>query len=594
VIVTVTLPGAINHALAHRTREMHPEETQMTQKFTHFCRGLFFWEGAPSLKIGLMLTGLSLIALSSLTACGTQTVTPTPTTPNRGILGVTVSGLPNTLSANITVTGPTSFRQTLTASQVLGNLEPGTYTVTAANVNASGLEFAANVSGSPVTVEAGGFATANVTYTLQNPGGTGSLSVQLRGLPDGLTPTLVVRGTGGTFPIKPDQTLQNLVPGLYSVTAEPVRQAGAVIDTIFDGTSATVTVNANATVLAKLDFIPRPGTGLLWVGSEASVTGFGFKAFTESALAQSGSPASSLQLAQTFNDISPQRFVGLAMDAARVWTTASSFFNDQSNSAVAAFSIAQAGVPVVRPSPLIRGTNNSLSNLRGLVFDRSGNLWVVSVDNRTLMKFTPDQLQSGTPSPAVTLDLSALETSLFVGPSQVALTFDVQDNLWIGSNARIIKITREQLNTSGVIGSSDVTVRFFNSGRQVLALAFDDSGNLWSASSRGLVKLSATQLAQAGPDESSNPDNDVILILDQIVRGSSATIPSSVAFDNSGNLWAGTDTGTLIRLTPDQLKVSAIITPDVVIQTGVKARVTALTFNPAPSNLPIFQPGTTP
>ncbi len=571
----------------------------MTHLFTPFHHGLSYWKQPPSLSIGLMLTGLALIALSSLTACGSQPVVPNPVTPNpvtpdRGTLGVTVSGLPNTLSANVTVTGPAGFRQTLTASQVLGNLEPGTYTVTATNVSAGSLEFAANVSGSPAAVEAGGFATANVAYSLQNPGGTGNLSVQLTGLPDGLTPTLVVRGPGGTFPIRPDQTLQNLVPGTYSVTAEPIRQAGATIDTIFDGTSAVVTVNANASVVASLDFIPRPGTGLLWVGSEASATGFGFKAFASSALARSGNPAPSLQLAQTFSEISPQRFVGLTMDAARVWTTASSFFGDQVNSAVAAFSIAQAGAPVVRPSALVRGTNNSLSNLRGLVFDRSGNLWVISVDNRTLMKFIPDQLQSGTPTPAVTLDLSALGTALFVGPTQVAMTFDTQDNLWIGSNARIIKLTREQLNTSGVINSNDVSVRFFNNGRQVLALAFDAGGNLWSASSRGLVKLSATQLAQAGPDESTNPDNDVILALDQIIRGSSATVPFSVAFDNAGNLWAGTDTGTLIRLTPDQLAVSAIITPGVVIQTGVNARVTALTFNPAPSNLPIFQPGLNP
>ncbi len=530
-----------------------------------------------------------LMILSLLSACGSQAATPA-----RGSLGVTVSGLPSNLSASVTVSGPGGFSQSLKASQTLGNLEPGSYTLTAASVSASGLIYTASISGSPATIEAGKFATANVTYALQNPGGTGGLSVRVSGLPEGLTPALVVRGPGGTFPISLDQPLQNLVPGAYTVTASPVRQPGTTVDAIFDGTATTVTVGADVTVLAELNFAPRIGTGLLWVSSEASTTGFGFRGYTAAALNSSGNPAPSLRLAQAFGDLSPPRFVGLALDATRLWTTASSFDTDPDNNGVVAFSPSQAGLPVVRPSVIIRGTSTgtfltTLTRPGGLVFDRGGNLWTVSIANRTLMKFSPDQLKTSTPTPAVTLDLGAFSTALFVGPPRVGLAFDTQDNLWLGSNARVIKLTPAQLSASGTIGLAEATVRLFNNGRQVNALAFDAVGNLWVAGSGRFAQFSAAQLLQAGPDETANPAPAVILTLSQNVNNSGT--PFSMAFDNGGNLWAGTGAGTVVRLTPEQLTASGTVTPSVVIETGSGAAINGLAFAPAPANLPLIQPG---
>lgn len=557
---------------------------------------VLFWDEAilavaisntATARRGLAILLLAILCL--LSACGSQTAVSA-----RGSLGVTVSGLPSNLSASVTVRGPSGFSQNLSASQTLGNLEPGTYTLTAASISASGLIYAASISGSPATVEAGKFATANVAYALQNPGGTGGLSVRVSGLPEGLTPNLVVRGPGGTFPISLDQPLQNLVPGVYAVTASPVRQPGTTVDTIFDGTATTVTVGAGITISAEINFAPRIGTGLLWVGSEASTTGFGFRGYTPAALSSSGNPAPSLRLAQAFGDLSPPRFVGLALDATRLWTTASSFDTDPDNNGVVAFSPSQAGLPVVRPGVIIRGTSTgtfltTLTRPGGLVFDRGGNLWTVSIANRTLMKFTPDQLKTGTPTPAATLDLGAFSTALFVGPSRVGLAFDAQDNLWLGSNARVIKLTPAQLSASGTIGLADAAVRLFNDGRQVNALAFDASGNLWVAGSGRIAQFSATQLSQAGPDETANPAPAVILTLSQNVNSSGT--PFSLAFDNSGNLWAGTGAGTVVRLTPQQLTASGTVTPDVVIETGSGAAISGLAFAPTPANLPLIQPG---
>lgn len=553
----------------------------------YFGDGFILWTTLATTRGGF--ASLLLMILSLLSACGSQAATPA-----RGSLGVTISGLPSNLSANVTVSGPGGFSQSLSAGQTLGNLEPGTYTLTAASVSASGLIYTASISGSPATVEASKFATANVTYALQNPGGTGGLSIRVNGLPEGLTPELVVRGPGGTFPLRLDQPLQNLVPGVYAVTASPLRQSDTTVDTIFDGTAVTVTVTGGAIAVADINFAPRIGTGLLWVSSEASATGFGFRGYTAAALNSSGNPAPSLRLAQAFGDLLPTRFVGLALDATRLWTTARSFDLDPDNHGVVAFSLSQAGVPVVRPSVLIRGasTNTLLTNvtrLGGLAFDQSGNLWVVSIVNQTLVKFSPEQLKTGTPTPAVALDLSDFSATLFTGSQQAGLAFDTQGNLWFGSNARIIKLTPSQLSTSGKITQADVTVRLFNDGRRVNALAFDAIGNLWVASSGRIAQFSVAQLSQAGPDETANPAPLVTLTLGQNVNNSAT--PFSLAFDNGGNLWAGTGAGTIVRLTPEQLTASGTITPSVAIETGSGVAINGLAFAPAPANLPLIQPG---
>jgi hypothetical protein len=58
-----------------------------------------------------------------------------------GALDVSVSGLPQSASANVSVTGPDGFNRALTGTASLTGLFPGTYTVTAATVNVSGTSY---------------------------------------------------------------------------------------------------------------------------------------------------------------------------------------------------------------------------------------------------------------------------------------------------------------------------------------------------------------------------------------------------------------------------------------------------------------------
>jgi hypothetical protein len=81
-----------------------------------------------------------------------------------GTLAVTVSGLPDGVDAAVTVSGPESFSQALTATRTLTDLSPGSYTVDAASVTGGEDSYDPSPASQPVEVAAGAQARATVTY----------------------------------------------------------------------------------------------------------------------------------------------------------------------------------------------------------------------------------------------------------------------------------------------------------------------------------------------------------------------------------------------------------------------------------------------
>jgi hypothetical protein len=82
-----------------------------------------------------------------------------------GSLTVTIAGLPGGTVAAVDVTGPGGFARALTATETLTGLAPGSYTVTASPVSASGGQYSPAPATQQVTVATGGVATATVTYS---------------------------------------------------------------------------------------------------------------------------------------------------------------------------------------------------------------------------------------------------------------------------------------------------------------------------------------------------------------------------------------------------------------------------------------------
>ncbi len=86
-----------------------------------------------------------------------------PLEPGQGALAVSVDQLPSGQLASVVVTGPAGFTSTVTGTTVLA-VAPGTYTVSASQVDDGADTYYPTVTGSPAAVEPGQLAVVGVSY----------------------------------------------------------------------------------------------------------------------------------------------------------------------------------------------------------------------------------------------------------------------------------------------------------------------------------------------------------------------------------------------------------------------------------------------
>ncbi len=184
------------------------------------------------LRVGVLVTGM---------ACGSggdggPSGPPAPTT---GSLALTISGLPSGIPASVAVTGPGGFSRSVTATETISSLAPGSYAIAAQAVSASDGRYGGSPASQSINVAASTTpASASVTYALV----TGSLTVTISGLASPATGSTASRGRGATAVIvdarvtvtgpnnfsrmlTATQTLVGLDPGTYAVTAAEVIDA---------------------------------------------------------------------------------------------------------------------------------------------------------------------------------------------------------------------------------------------------------------------------------------------------------------------------------------------------------------------------------
>ena len=133
-----------------------------------------------------------------------------------GSLAVSISGLPSATAAAVQVSGPGAFNASLTGSQSLTSLAPGSYQLTTSAVVALPYDYLATAAVQTVLVSAGSTAPASVAYAAT----TGALAVSISGVPSGAVPAVAVTGPGAfSASVSASQTLSRLVPGTYQVAA---------------------------------------------------------------------------------------------------------------------------------------------------------------------------------------------------------------------------------------------------------------------------------------------------------------------------------------------------------------------------------------
>ncbi|WP_144392129.1 hypothetical protein [Pleionea sediminis] len=110
----------------------------------------------------LLAVFLSFILLS----CGGSDYGSSSNNNYKGDLLVTISGLPVGSDANVTISGPNDFSQSVTATTTLNDLDTGTYTIIAGEVSENNETYIPDIESQTVTVVRNQQANATVNYGL--------------------------------------------------------------------------------------------------------------------------------------------------------------------------------------------------------------------------------------------------------------------------------------------------------------------------------------------------------------------------------------------------------------------------------------------
>jgi sugar lactone lactonase YvrE len=278
------------------------------------------------------------------------------------------------------------------------------------------------------------------------------------------------------------------------------------------------------------------------------------------------------------------------------------------------------------PTP-ISITSGSLSDVGGIAFDKSGNLWATTfgTGDNTVLEFTKKQLNhlAKTPNPTAAATITSSSFSVILG-----CVFDTHGNLWLvdaGGNGSVHEISKAQL----AMGSADITPAVTITSGTTLASpafgAFDKTGNLWVSSlgTSSVVEYSVSQLTTSGDKAPSvivqssflgepgqlqfdskgnlwvaNEHDDIVVEFTKAQLASSGSpdpmvilsnptagapnlaTPWGLQFDSDGNLWVfNYTTGTIVKFKPAQLRASGSPLPKIVLS-GLPLYSGQLTFGP--------------
>lgn len=433
--VTVTGPGGFSQALT------------ATQTLTGLAAGAYTVTAnnvtSTPYSYGATVTGSPATVTASASASATVTYAATT-----GALQVTIAGLPAGTNASVVVTGPGSFTQNVTATALLANLVPGTYTVAVTTVRAGTIVDAIypGTGGGAAAVAAGATAPSTVTYSLV--GSTGKMWIALSsgaivGYDDSqlvsggatLTPAVTATITGYLMAPVVDRassvwTVDFNAGGNGLLSKFPPPQLAATGSPTVDVTIGGISLSGPACMAFD------PGNGA-WV---TNFTGNTLAHYTSTLLATSGNPPANVTISALAGSLNSP--VGLAFDSdGSLWVT------NQGTDTVVKYTAAQLGTggsiaPAVTLSP---DGSGSLNLPLGLAFDSTNNLWVANAVGQSVVKFSPGQRgTTGMPTPDVTLTSPA-----FTHPTCVA--FDKAGSLWVVNTytKALLKFTAAQIAGTG-------------------------------------------------------------------------------------------------------------------------------------------------
>ena len=206
---------------------------------------------------------------------------------------------------------------------------------------------------------------------------------------------------------------------------------------------------------------------------------------------------------------------------------------------------------------LLRPLSAGLFSPQRVAFDSSGNLWVLDSNNGRALEFQPP-FSNGENASIVIGQFNFTQICCLASPTAASLSnpsgmaFDPSGNLWISDlgNARILEFKppfTNSENASLVIGQPNFTASLdftYNttqfSVEAPTGLAFDHSGDLWAGD------IGAERVLEFKPPFSDGMNASLVLGQPNFtsagstasnVTQSSIANPEGIAVDQSGNLW---------------------------------------------------------
>jgi sugar lactone lactonase YvrE len=419
------------------------------------------------------LSYLPALLAAAAAACSSDNHTGPATT---GGLTVQITA-PSGVTPAVSISGPSGYQQSLTATQTLSGLAPGSYAVSAANVTVSDPVVptvdSGVVTGSPATIVAGAkTVTATVAYG-PRVAGSGALWV-------------ANSNTGGTL----------------GFTATQLHASGNPTPTYALAQSGTP---------APLGIAVDP-SGNVWMSNYA---GSSVVKYTPAQLTAGGTPTPAVTLSGSSFNL-PH---GLAFDAqGNLWVA------NRSTGEIAEYTASQLTTSGTPTPSYVLYVNGSSPGPTAIAFDAQGNLWIANFYASTIDEYTASQLTTPC-SPPPNVVISATNSSL-LGP--FAIAFDASGTLWVsnvsGPTGTIVGYSASQLTATGSpVPSVTITLPTTEPNAAIgFGLAFDASGQMWvsDALNNALDTFTATQLATSG-----SPTPTVV------VNSTAINGPAGLAFD---------------------------------------------------------------
>ena len=398
--------------------------------------------------------------------------------------------------------------------------------------------------------------------------GTGTVVIEVEGLPDGVAPDVSLSGAHD-YAVAEAGPLEDIEAGTYEVTAARVFDADPIVRTVYDATvtAPSFCLGDGDSHTIKVTYTAIPSSNKLWLttGKDDELAAF--------------SSATIAETVMTDPDVSIDTTgaVSLAFDRdGNLWAVGPTIGEDM----LVRIPAAELGASGKRtPDVAIKVPEiECFPFINHIAFDSTGNLWLSACGDEVRSIAAADLTTSGDKTSDVVL------TGLV---NNTGIAFDKSGNLWVAGGPALLRFDAANLSgTDTTAADASLTITSATADKTVLGadeLAFDKAGNLWGVAGSSIFQLKATDLAGAGDKAVKANVSFTIDVL---------ALPSTPAFDDSNGLWVDLADGYLGWFSPTQLGTSAApgapVDPSVLISSDSITSGLPLAFFPAPEGLPLY------